>query len=88
MALGDIRHGLHSRIPWCCISFFVLAWNRDAGWDEDGFPKGWRWLYDRLLDATSPLVGYVRCPMCLITGREEKVHYCEKSASGLANCCD
>jgi len=77
LIVQDVARGVHSGFPMCCIAFFVLAWNRRnlrGGWD----------LYERLLDATEPMAGYVRCPVCVLRGRVARAHYCTDACRGKA----
>lgn len=65
------RDGRHSRIPTCCLAFYVLWRGR--------WPLSWyqRWpAYGRDPD---PAVGYVRCPSCLKLGRVAPIHWCDDS---------
>ena len=65
--IRHIRCGLHSRIPWCCILWFITYWNvillvkklnlwyiRITSKPMEGNPYGWE---------------YIPCPLCLIMKR-------------------
>jgi hypothetical protein len=64
----DIAYGLHSRIPQCCINFYVDIWAPRELWRED------RLLARRILGDP---VEYVRCPSCLRHNQQANVRWCE-----------
>lgn len=71
--LFDIAYGLHSRIPACCIRFFVGEW-RTMWRDREGTP------YSRALDASS--ARYVQCPECLGRGNVVQLLICNHECGG------
>lgn len=66
--------GRHSRIPDCCINFFVEDWDMSEGWQNEG-----NW-YHQAVDAAR--FGYVPCPKCLGTGRRIKIKDCDVECGG------
>lgn len=63
----DTLYGLHSRIPVCCIRFFIDEWaHMYKGRD--------RTAYGKALDASH--AGYVQCPACLGSGHKVKIRIC------------
>lgn len=61
-----IAYGVHSRIPTCCIRFFIYHWERmiDEGSDYARFIQNYvHW-------------GYVPCPKCLAYGNKASVRQC------------
>jgi hypothetical protein len=69
----DIRYGLHSRIPTCCIIFFVTEW-------ESIYREGSDMPYNRAVDAAR--AGYVQCPECLGSGTKVKILDCDLECGG------
>ena len=65
----DIECGLHSRIPRCCILFFVLARNRPE------FLEEYLNAQEAVLGDEGP--GYVPCPACLLKKKFVKMRPCE-----------
>jgi len=61
--LHDVRCGLHSGIPACCIAFFFVwkRWLANTAWAETQ-PKDW---------------GYAPCPRCVRMGRRITVQKCD-----------
>jgi hypothetical protein len=61
----DIAFGIHSRIPRCCIDFFVSEWvyiyPRDTAYTSAVNAANWH---------------YVPCPKCLGTGRKANIKWC------------
>ncbi len=68
--IGDVRCGLHSGFPRCCIRFFIGTWVRMSE-DERG-PH---------LDS-DPEAGYVRCPACVASGHRVQVKPCPVGSHG------
>jgi len=61
--IHDIRCGIHSGIPACCIAFFVGHWAH--GFSEDKQAQYITRHRKKLREAG--LMGYVACPDCLET---------------------
>lgn len=61
----DKSFGRHSKIPKCCIQYFVKVW------------RGSR-LHDKIdCDVRDhPLIQYIRCPKCIKLGRSVLIHMC------------
>ena len=62
----DIAFGEHSRLPRCCILFFVNEWEYMYGDDSNPYVRAvsiarWR---------------YVPCPSCLATGNRVDMRIC------------
>ena len=64
---------MHSRIPPCCIDFFVNFWVKL--WCEDY--QSWH------LKTYDHDTGYVRCAACILAERQAKVHMCSESCREL-----
>jgi hypothetical protein len=60
VVLGNVRCGLHSGLPWCCIAWYVTVWTTVA-WYHPVFEN---WGDGR---------GYVPCPICRDKGPESVV---------------
>jgi hypothetical protein len=60
--------GLHSRIPTCCINFFVDEWDGRSMFRDIGS------AYHRALDSAK--AGYVLCPACLGRGNKVQIRDC------------
>jgi len=54
----NIRCGLHSGIPWCCVLFFTFVWypTAETRWHERY--RRWRTWWHRN--------GCIRCPICIL----------------------
>lgn len=66
----DIAYGIHSKIPYCCILFYVNEW-------EPNFENKWRGTtYNKALDS-SPF-NYVACPQCFYTDNLVKIRICDE----------
>ena len=64
----DIAYGRHSRIPECCIRFFVEEW-------EPYFESKWRGTaYDEMLNKSD--YNYVACPECFFTKSKANIRIC------------
>ena len=61
----DIDFGRHSRIPECCIKFFVDEWDCEK-----------ESVHRRNMDK-GPTWNYVPCPECLAAGNKVHIRYCE-----------
>lgn len=65
-----IKFGRHSRIPECCIYFFLTTWKLweiDTLLDRD---------YRRAMRTLGHNAGYVICPNCLLTNNIQPIHRC------------
>lgn len=65
----EVRCGLHSNFPPCCVAWYVLFYRRNA-WTIKG--KFYRLTARRML----PEPRYVPCPKCLLTGRKQTLLWC------------
>lgn len=68
----DLRCGLHSGIPRCCIAWFVSCWR---------FWPGARFnTYYKIVQLSEELHGiafdHIPCPLCIVRGREDGVLDC------------
>lgn len=79
IASRDIAFGLHSKIPTCCIAFFILEWSHISGglYAEKYFKKIRRISRAR---EKKKLFGidYIPCPDCLESHNFSNVHKCVK----------
>lgn len=66
--------GLHSRIPACCIEFFIEEWDAYAIYNQQDNP------YRKAVDAAR--FGYVPCPRCLGTNNRAKLKVCAIECGG------
>jgi len=66
--------GLHSRIPTCCIRFFIDEWDGRELWRDEESP------YARALKASR--AQYVQCPQCLANGRVANLRICRVECGG------
>jgi hypothetical protein len=65
--IGDVRCGLHSGFPRCCIKFFIGPWSR--------MPRPERVLYlTSMPNGHGP--GYVPCPDCVASKNFVQVKPC------------
>lgn len=68
----DRAFGLHSKIPPCCVEFYVTHW--ESIWtNNDSF-------YHRAVRAAE--FGYVPCPTCLGTHNKVKIKRCIYECGG------
>ena len=67
----DIAFGIHSRIPMCCIEFFVDEWEYTHTNDS---------AYVQAVNYAD--AHYVQCPKCLGTGRKVKIKWCINECGG------
>ena len=76
----DLRCGLHSGIPWCCILFFTTVW-----WNKANvFPMPWvRWYFLTLAKSEAE---YVQCPWCLVRRRVDSIRSCQCGWWGVRSC--
>lgn len=65
-----IAYGRHSKIPECCIKFFVNGWDKEIIWGWEITP------YARAVKVCS--FGYVPCPECLGTNNKKEIVDCER----------
>lgn len=61
-----IAFGTHSKIPRCCIQFFIDEWDRE---------RDLKTVYHRLIGYST--YNYVPCPECFATGNKVKIVECE-----------
>jgi hypothetical protein len=73
--LEDVRCGLHSGIPACCIAWYLGPW-RLVGY---GRAPRIRRTYFELLDG----FGHIACPLCFLKGRVVEVRECDCHSAGL-----
>lgn len=66
-----IAFGAHSRIPSCCVRFFIGEWEDINDWPEK--PMN---LYKRAVNASN--AGYVQCPECLGSGNAIDIRDCRR----------
>lgn len=70
--IGDIRCGVHSEMPLCCIAFFIGPWHTML--------RGSTWTWYRALVAKAVKkhgdFGYVPCPYHLALRRRVEVKTC------------
>lgn len=66
--------GAHSKIPACCIEFFINEWDRGEWWQNEG-----NW-YRQAVDAAG--FGYVPCPKCLGMRNKVKIKLCDEECGG------
>ena len=71
-----LRCGLHSRIPGCCILFFLTDWRRkSANARQKRIQRALAWLpADRR---------YVVCPACLRARHFVEIHVCTECCVGI-----
>lgn len=71
--------GRHSKIPECCIYWFLFRLR---------LPSWWKEFSIRYFGKKLPIEkGYVRCPLCLIKGRRVSIHLCSAECHGeLGHC--
>lgn len=64
----DIAFGKHSKIPNCCIIFYVYEWgpNFESKWRETA--------YDKAINESN--YNYVPCPKCFYAGIKVKIVDC------------
>lgn len=67
--LYDIRSGINSGIPLCCIIWYTFFWNMFLLWKINLVKK----IYHRVINGE---FGYVICPICLILNYGVKVKTC------------
>ena len=72
-----VLRGVHSKLPICCIAWFVrVYWPRWArATDADV-----RWA--RRHCRKMPMVEYVPCPRCVREGHFVEIHMCTKRCAG------
>lgn len=95
-ASAQLARGVHSGIPFCCVTFFVLEW---LPWARTGSEHPYaqdleiaglgrvrqeeqirRWKAGEKPVETPP--EYVPCPDCLATGRFVSIHTCTADCAG------
>lgn len=74
--LSDLRCGLYSGFPICCIRFYIESWSRYYPNEEK------RTAYWKLIDKTIrvkkfKIFGRIPCPECLIKGFPIKPKPCK-----------
>ena len=69
--MNDRAFGIHSRIPLCCIDFFINEWEYMYMTDSP---------YVRAVSYAA--WSYVPCPKCLGTGRKAKIKFCINECGG------
>jgi hypothetical protein len=67
-----IARGVHSRIPACCIAYWLAVHSRR----NHGRPTRVR------KDRVASLPGYVRCPKCVRSGHKVQIHRCTRRCAG------
>lgn len=60
----DLEYGIHSKIPLCCIEFFI--------YDLHNLSSKKRKEHLKDID-----FGYIPCPKCKKTNNKVKLHYCK-----------
>jgi hypothetical protein len=93
MRLYHILYGKHSKIPTCCVSFFVNCWD-DVHWNQENF-KAYSELHEQQLpkyyqeSRTNEIkrnpeelgVEYIPCPECLRKKNFIEIHTCERTCN-------
>lgn len=74
----DVRFGRHSRVPDCCIAFFISEW--EYMYSSRGHDEFMHSAYSRAIDAAN--AGYVLCPSCLGNGKRAKLRICVNECGG------
>jgi hypothetical protein len=82
----DIARGIHSRIPPCCIAFFVTVWMPLVEPRRLWTAKEERW-WSRHQRRMPKGIGYVPCPCCCRAKRFVKVHTCTRRCEGKQGYC-
>lgn len=72
MRMRDIRYGLHSRIPVCCILWFVTLWPLLFKTEAAG--TYWRWMEEMRGGGME----YIPCPFCILMGRVKEIKSCTR----------
>ncbi len=79
---AHIERGIHSRIPACCIAFFVATWV----WPSARATARWR-AYWRGISKRTGGLKYIPCPDCRDVGHVVKIHWCTKRCAGQIGAC-
>lgn len=69
--------GLHSKIPLCCITFWITSWVDKTTYKQK------RKYFDTLKlieEKKSITIEYVPCPLCVKKEKFVKIHYCKKDS--------
>lgn len=61
----DVAYGAHSKIPVCCIAFYVDQWSSDL-WKDSA--------YNNVVHAAN--WGYIPCPKCFYTNNKVRIVDC------------
>lgn len=70
----DLAFGLHSRIPICCIRFFIQEWGPTGVWRREDQ------LYQQAVEHAK--FGYMPCPKCLGKHQKAKIRICAQECGG------
>jgi len=62
---GEIAFGQHSRIPACCIEFYITEWDNERSADS---------AYMEAVHLSD--YEYVPCPPCFATGTKVRIKIC------------
>lgn len=71
LAIHDLRCGLHSGIPVCCIAWYLGPW-RWMGYGRA--PKLREWYFERIFKRGA--FDHIGCPKCLLLRRPVVVRDC------------
>ena len=70
--MNDLAFGIHSRIPLCCIDFFIKEWEYMYMNDRSPYVQAVNYAEWH----------YVPCPKCLGTGHKAKIRWCINECGG------
>lgn len=70
-AMNDRAFGIHSRIPTCCIDFFIDEWEFMFT-DKNPYVRA----------VAHAAWSYIPCPKCLGTGRKANIKWCVNECGG------
>ncbi len=69
--------GLHSKIPLCCITFWITSWVDKTTYKQK------RKYFDflKLIEEKKSIkIEYIPCPICIDEEKFIKLHYCKKDS--------
>lgn len=72
----DYVRGLHSKIPVCCIEFYV---HHASVWSPRLRLFYSRVVHARCVEMDATGAGYIACPACVRDGAFVQVHQCQES---------
>lgn len=72
-----ITYGVHSKIPLCCIVYYVTKWFPGEYFLSPKARRYWR----RVVGA-APNLEYVPCPNCLRQRKFVRMHFCHRRNKG------